>query len=85
MKPGEQSFEFRAFGPDAAAGRPEVTLKTLRGESAARSFGGRMAKRTGGPVDIAYGGDQPWEDRYISTASPSEFHAMGYGFERLSS
>jgi hypothetical protein len=83
MRPGDQSFEFRAFGPDAAAERPDVVLKTMRGESAARSFGGRMAKRTGGPVDIAYAGDEDWSERYMTTAAPSEFHAMGYGFERL--
>lgn len=44
---------------------------------------GTIAKANNGPVDIARVGLEPWAHRYITTASPSEFHAKGYRTERL--
>ncbi|TPN04487.1 hypothetical protein [Mesorhizobium sp. B2-1-2] len=76
-----QQFEFHAYQDDGFT--PEITTEQLRGEAAARSKAGRMAKLGNGPVDLAYAGSAPWNERYITTASPSEFHASGYRFLRL--
>ncbi len=81
-----QSYELHAFAGDedgVIADNPEVETVSLRDVNAARSRAGRLAKRIRGPVDLAYSGKQPWNERYITTAIPSEFHAMGYRFERL--
>src|SRR3546814_6840473 len=55
----------------------------MASHSAARAKAGRIAKQIGGPVDLALAGAAPWDDRYITTASPSEHHASGYRLERL--
>ncbi|TGT90865.1 hypothetical protein EN804_05890 [Mesorhizobium sp. M8A.F.Ca.ET.161.01.1.1] len=60
-----------------------MTFPRLGSDSAARAKAGRMAKRNNAPVDIALAGAAPWNERYITTASPSDFHASGYRFERL--
>lgn len=53
------------------------------GDAAARSHAGRVAKANSGPCDLARAGKAEWNDRYLTTAAPSEFHASGYRFERL--
>lgn len=82
-----QQFELRAYAADAhgafASARPDVSIVNLRTDSAARGMAGRLAKKVNGPVDLAFAGDEPWDQRYITTASPSEHHATGYRFERL--
>jgi hypothetical protein len=81
-----QQFELHAYKGDefgVLAERAEVTYE--RGsESAVRAKAGRMAKRFNGPVDLALAGNAEWNERYMTTASPSEFHSAGYRFERLS-
>lgn len=55
-----------------------------RNESSARSRAGKYAKRNGGPCDVAYFDDGlDWNARYVTTVSPSEYHASGYRCERL--
>ena len=79
-------FELHAYagnGYGVVADRADVIHRRLKSESAARSVAGRMAKKINGPVDLAMAGSADWSDRYITTASPSEFHASGYRFERL--
>jgi hypothetical protein len=45
---------------------------------------GILSKTHNGPVDIAYADDRyPWDERYMTTAMPSEYHKSGYRFERL--
>lgn len=81
-------FEFHAYAGDesgAVAERPTITTERMASHSAARAKAGRIAKKIGGPVDLALAGAAPWEDRYITTASPSEYHAAGYRLERLDS
>lgn len=74
-------FELRPFDED---GREMGTVFIQKAtDNAARSHAGRVAKINGGPVDLARAGNAEWSDRYITTASPSEFHAAGYRFERL--
>ncbi|MGX7874395.1 hypothetical protein ACVDG5_018035 [Mesorhizobium sp. ORM6] len=83
-----QQFEFQAYACDvdgSVAERAEITTHRMAGDAAARAKAGRLAKRCKGPVDLAYAGAAPWNERYITTASPSEFHASGYRFERLTS
>jgi hypothetical protein len=80
-------FEFRVFPADedgcmdTTAELREITDHEDR--QAAKSRGGSLAKRYNGPVDIAYAGNAPWADRYITTASPSKYHSRGYRFERI--
>lgn len=76
-------YEFHAYGKDAILNVPVITFERLNGDASARSKAGRIAKNTGGPVDLARAGSGEWEERYLTTASPSEFHAAGYRFERL--
>ena len=81
-----QQFEFHAYKGDehgAVEERAEITTLPLKGDAAARSKAGTIAKQVNGPVDLAYAGAAPWADRYITTASPSEHHTSGYRFERL--
>ncbi len=77
-----QQYEFRLFGPDAA-GPETVEYHSLRSDASAKSKAGRLAKRTDGPVDLARAGAADWNDRYMTTAAPSEYHAAGFRFERL--
>lgn len=82
-----QQFEFHAYrdeGSGAISTKPEISICRLSGDSAARARAGRMAKRYGGPVDLAHAGAAEWNERYITTASPSAFHASGYQLQRLS-
>lgn len=79
-EPGQQ-FEFVVFDEDVR--EVERLSFHLRGDGAARSKAGRIAKRNGGPVDLAYAGNADWNDRYITTASPCLFSKSGYRFERI--
>ena len=79
-------FEFHAYKGDAdgmLSDRAEVTIESLRNEASARSKAGRLAKSCNGPVDLARCGLSAWNKRYITTANPSDYHATGYRFERL--
>lgn len=81
-----QQFEFHAYrgdGEGSHVSEPEVMFARLSGDSVARNKAGRLAKRINGPVDLAIAGAANWSERYITTASPSEFHSAGYRFERL--
>jgi len=79
-----QQYEFKSFGADGM-GPEAVEFARYASDSAARSAAGRMSVRIDGPVDLARAGSADWNDRYMTTASPSEFHASGYRFERLES
>lgn len=52
-------------------------------ERSAIGRAGTVAKRNNGPVDVARvdGGD--WSTRYVTTVSPSEYHAHGYSEQRI--
>ena len=74
-------FEFHCYNENAEF--IGMHVEDHHSESAARSAAGREAKKNGGPVDLCHAGDEIWEDRYITTAAPSEYHATGYRTERL--
>jgi hypothetical protein len=80
-----QRFQLVHYGEDAAEHWPGEKLYPTGSESAIKAKAGRLSKRIRGPVDIAHYGNEPWNERYITTASPSEHHATGYRFERLDS
>jgi hypothetical protein len=75
-------FEFQAY-KDGTASEPDITFADCIDRGAAKGLAGTKAKRCNGPVDIAFAGEEPWAERYITTASPSEFHKSGFRFERL--
>ena len=75
-------FQLKHYGEDAASWPAKISYPT-GSESAVKARAGRMSVAIKGPVDIAYAGSEPWADRYITTASPSEHHASGYRFERI--
>lgn len=81
-------FEMRGFGNEGEGilpdHNPEVRIESLRDIAAAKGKAGRFAKQINGPVDLAYAGDEPWNERYLTTAAPSIYHKSGYRFERLS-
>lgn len=74
-------YQFHCYSDDGSF--LGVHVEDYVSESAARNAAGRQAKQDNGPCDLAHNGDEPWEERYITTASPSEYHATGYRFERL--
>lgn len=76
-----QQFEFVVY--DENVTEVERLSLPMRSDSAARSKAGTLSKQHKGPVDLAFAGSADWADRYITTASPSDFHAAGYRFERL--
>lgn len=82
-----QRFEFRIFPADQFGGMNTADERTkvedLPNCNAARNRAGSLAKKNNGPVDLAYAGDEPWEDRYITTASPCEYSVRGFRHERL--
>jgi hypothetical protein len=82
-----QAFELQAYPADEdnaiLNANPEIEFENCRDIAAAKGKAGRLAKRINGPVDLAYAGNEPWNERYITTASPSEYHKSGFRFERL--
>lgn len=78
-------YEFHVYagGDDGHAAEADILHRYFQSEGSAKAHGGRLARNRRGPVDIAEQGDGPWEDRYITTAQPSAFHAKGYSFGRL--
>jgi hypothetical protein len=80
-------FEFHDYGNGAGDGttleRANITTKDFEETSQAKAHAGRLAKKMGGPVDLAKAGGGEWADRYITTAAASEHHTAGYRFERL--
>lgn len=75
-------FQFDSYGENANG--PKITsYAPFKSDSGARSYAGRLAKKTGGPVDLARAGDADWSVRYLTTAEPSDFHVSGYRFGRL--
>ncbi len=76
-------FQFELHPYNADGGEQPVEVVMCVSDAAARAKAGRMAKRNGGPVDLARAGAASWADRYMTTASPSEFHASGFCFERV--
>lgn len=76
-----QQYEIRPFDEDGREMGAQFISK--RSDAAAKSHAGRVAKLNNGPVDLARAGGADWNDRYLTTASPSEFHQSGYRFERL--
>jgi hypothetical protein len=80
-------FEFRIFPADDYGAMNTADERTewhdLADINAARNKAGTLSKQNNGPVDLAYAGDEPWNDRYITTASPCEHSAKGFRHERL--
>lgn len=77
-------FDLIHYGEDGAGAEVRETRKFVS-EAAAKAAAGTLAKRVKGPVDIAHSGPGAWADRYMTTASPSEYHTAGYRFERIES
>ena len=75
--------DYAGSEPGEVADRATVTTVRVANEQAARGRAGRLAKRRGGPVDLARAGTSAWEKRYVTTAAASEYHTSGYRFERL--
>ena len=75
-------YEFKSYGKDAM-GAEYVEYHFCKSESSARSKAGRIAIKVNGPVDVAHASGGKWEDRYMTTAAPSEYHSAGYRCERL--
>ncbi len=75
-------FEFHSYDDSV---KPLAVHRDMSfdNEKAAKAAAGRLAKRNNGPVDLARVGETEWADRYVTTASPSAFHAAGFCFERL--
>lgn len=76
-------FQFELHPYDVDGNEKPVEVALCVSDAAARAKAGRMAKRNGGPVDLARAGGASWANRYMTTASPSEWHASGFAFERL--
>lgn len=86
-------FEFHSYNENAEF--IGMHVEDHRSVTCARNAAGRLAKQQGGPVDLCWSMktagpaavekavDAPWDERYITTASPSEHHVTGYRFERL--
>lgn len=51
----------------------------------AKQKAGRLAKMLDCPVDLLIDGSEPHNERYLTTAMPSEVHKTGYRLERLAS
>lgn len=78
-----QQYEFHIFDDQMEPVACEV--HRVVSKSAARARAGRLAKKYNGSVDIAHASSGEWNERYITTASPSEYHSTGFRFERLDS
>lgn len=76
-----QQYELVPFDGDGREMGRFIVRKS--GDNAARLHAGRVAKVNNGPCDLARAGNAEWNDRYLTTAAPSEFHASGFRFERL--
>lgn len=75
-------FEFHAF-PGEAMGDEVITVVRVSTDQAARQRAGRLSIKINGPVDIVRIGDEPYDERYLTTALPNHYNQSGYGFERL--
>lgn len=82
-----RQFEFHDYGNGAGDGsvleRANISTMEFEETAQARTHAGKLAKKMGGPVDLAKAGDGEWSERYITTAAASEYHTAGYRFERL--
>jgi len=81
-------FEFRVFPADEHGGmqteREFTEFFDLRDLGAAKGKAGTLAKQNNGPVDLAYADDRyPWNERYITTATPSKYVKGGFQLERI--
>ncbi len=81
------SFEFHVYPADEN-GAMNISAEftewaDCRDVASAKSKAGSLAKKHNGPVDLAYAGNEPWNERYLTTARPSEYHKKGFSFERL--
>lgn len=88
----KHKFEFRVFPADehgAMTTKNEfVLVEEHVDRTAARNRAGRLAKQNNGPVDVAFAyqpglPEQDWNDRYVTTAKPSDYTKSGFEFERL--
>jgi hypothetical protein len=84
VAPAGDGLALYQFNVEFQDGRPTLTeTRSYRSESGARARAGGLAKKHDCPVDLARYGSAPWSDRYLTTASPSEYHAAGFAFERI--
>lgn len=74
-------YEFLVFDEKGLERTQYVEAPT---DGAAIRKAGAIVKREGGSVDIARRRFlKPWDERYMTTIMPSEFHAAGFRQERL--
>lgn len=78
----KQQYEVKHYG-ELGAGLETVEILHTTGDNAARQYVGRLALRICGPVDLARAGVSEWNERYLTTAEPSEFNAAGYRHVRI--
>ena len=76
-----RTFQFDVY--DDAVMPITTEFAEFEEKAQARAFAAKLVKKNGGPVDLAIAGDGDFSDRYITTASPSEYHTSGVRFERL--
>ena len=86
--PPTHRFEFRIFPADEDGrmleSRETIEFHDLVDVAAAKRKAGALAKANNGPVDLAYADDRyEWNERYITTATPSEYVKGGYNLERI--
>lgn len=78
-----ERYELHVHGADK---RVEVIPIEVPNLTSARSRAGRKAKYSKRPVDLARAPtaeDDPFDERYVTTANPSDIHSAGYSFEKL--
>lgn len=77
------NYEFIHYGEDGNGDKIRIA-RVFTDDRAAKDAAGRLSKKINGPVDVARDNGQHWSDRYLTTASPSRWHAKGYSCERIS-
>jgi hypothetical protein len=75
------SYELRPFDGELKELAP--IFEELRNDSAAKSRAAVLVRKNGGPVDLAYADGRDWNERYLTTAHPSDFHSNKVRFGRV--
>ena len=76
-----QAYEFHPYDEDGK----ELPIRKARmsSRSSAISRAKALCKKFGGPVDIAFEGDESWDERYITTVCQTSFSSDGFRCERI--
>ena len=72
------------FNSEHQDGKPTTRDYSHHGDHAtAKQRAGKLAKLHDCQVDLLIDGSEPHNERYLTTAMPSEHHKTGYRLERL--